>query len=75
MAHGMAWRTFLLMAPFLALQWFSSYYVWTWRWRGLPIHWNQIQIIVLFVMTVMWIMISPSRSWQDRLAGTVVVPK
>lgn len=71
----MAWRTFLLVGLLVLLQWLSSYYVWTSRWMGLSVHWNQLLGVVVGLILFGWIMVSPHRALQDQLAGTVVVPQ
>lgn len=71
----MAWRTLLLIGPLLILQWLVSLAPLISRWQGVIIHWNQVPIVLYFLITLAWLLSSPSRAWQDRLAGTVIVPR
>jgi hypothetical protein len=68
-------RTLLLGLPFIAAQWLSDTVVWRSRWMGMIIHWNQLPVLILLLVTVVWIVLRPHRSWQDHLSGTAVVPK
>lgn len=70
----LAWRTLLIIGPFVLFQLLSLLPPWTTRWLGMMIHWNQAPQLVLIVVTVIWLIARPHRAWHDRLAGTVIVP-
>lgn len=71
----LAWRIVILAAPLLLLQFISSYTSLVSRWQGMIVHWEQLPVLLLVVVTLVWIFASPARAWHDRLAGTVIVPK
>jgi hypothetical protein len=70
----LAWRTLLVIGPFVVFQLLNQLPPWTTRWLGIIIYWNQLPMLLLIVVTLIWLIVRPTRGWHDHLAGTVIVP-